>query len=159
MVIHFPDVHKLQENVSVQVPETPLEVEPGLITTFMADYRPNWNVKKRTLCKPEETNYRKLVTPFDGTTTQSAEYKAWPVSKPEVPTWAKKPEYKPPIEGMALNSTYSVSVHLMSQPCSIHKDGTFCIPKLNFFENSKEFYLSMRTIVMACFSKITIVCM
>ncbi|CAC5426039.1 unnamed protein product [Mytilus coruscus] len=98
---------KTQENDSSQVPEQK-KGDLVMISTFMADYKPNWNVKKRTLCKPEETNYREDVTKFDGTTTQNSVYKEWPVSKPEVPLWAKKPVYKQPMEGMALNSTYSM---------------------------------------------------
>lgn len=96
-----------------KTPENPSPVtdpkKGEMISTFMADYKANWNVKKRTLCKPEETNYRDDSIKFDGTTTQNQEFKAWTVSKPEVPLWGRKPVYKQPMEGMALNSTYSVS--------------------------------------------------
>lgn len=95
-----------------KTPENPSPVtdpkKGEMISTFMADYKANWNVKKRTLCKPEETNYRDDSIKFDGTTTQNQEFKAWTVSKPEVPLWGRKPVYKQPMEGMALNSTYSM---------------------------------------------------
>lgn len=91
-------------------PENPWSDSEPLQTTFMADYKPNWNVRKPALCRPEENNYREAAQ-FNGTTTTMAVYKAWPTSKPEMPPWAKKPVYKVPTEGMQLNSTYSVSFY------------------------------------------------
>lgn len=85
------------------------DVPPGLITTFTADFRPHYNVKRRTNCKPTESGYHFIDAPFDGKTTQGTAYKPWPVAFPEKPQWARKPEYKRPQTWMQTHSTYAVS--------------------------------------------------
>ncbi|XP_033730265.1 uncharacterized protein LOC117319591 [Pecten maximus] len=85
--------------------EPPLQ---GLMTTFTADFRPHYNVRRRTICKPPESEYHFIDAPFDGNTTAGMAYKVWPVAFPEKPQWAVKPPYRRPQTWMQTDSTYAV---------------------------------------------------
>ncbi|XP_060076935.1 stabilizer of axonemal microtubules 1-like [Ylistrum balloti] len=85
--------------------ESPVQ---GLMTTFMADFRPHYNVRRRTMCKPPESDYHFIDAPFDGNTTAGIAYKVWPVAFPEKPHWTVKPPYKRPQTFMQTDSTYAV---------------------------------------------------
>ena len=79
------------------------------ITTFMADYPKHPYAPRQPACKPPLSNNHYMHTEdaaFDGKTTQNIAYKAWPVSPPEKPLWAIKPEYKRISGGMPFDSTY-----------------------------------------------------
>ncbi|OWF35993.1 stabilizer of axonemal microtubules 1-like [Mizuhopecten yessoensis] len=81
----------------------------GLMTTFTADFRPHYNVRRRTICKPPESAYHFIDAPFDGNTTAGMAYKVWPVTLPEKPKWAVKPAYQRPKTWMQTDSTYAVN--------------------------------------------------
>ncbi|KAK3094813.1 hypothetical protein FSP39_006524 [Pinctada imbricata] len=74
----------------------------------MDDYPKHPAVTKQPPCKPPPSSNHMVSEKgaFDGRTTQSIAYKAWPVSMPEKPKWAIKPEYKRPPAGISFNSTY-----------------------------------------------------
>ncbi|XP_069140257.1 stabilizer of axonemal microtubules 2-like isoform X2 [Argopecten irradians] len=87
---------------------SPTPSQKGLMTTFTADFRPHYNVRRRTLCKPPESAYHFIDAPFDGNTTAGMAYKMWPVAFPEKPLWAVKPAYQRPQTWMQTDSTYAV---------------------------------------------------
>ena len=80
-----------------------------LLTTFMADFRAHYNVKRRTSCKPPESDHQFIDAPFNGTSNYGDAFKVFPVAPPEKQLWAIKPDYKRPHVGMLVNSTYMVS--------------------------------------------------
>jgi len=101
-----------QQQSPIEEKEIPVKISPEkfqMITTFTADFKPHYNVSRCTSCRPPESNHQFNDAPFEGKTTQSMAFKAWPVSALEKPLWAIKPEYKRPPVGMLLDSTYMVN--------------------------------------------------
>lgn len=91
----------------IAVPGRRLQYAPfNGLTTFMADYVKHPYAPPQPICKPPSSNNHYDLGPFDGRTTQSIAYKAWPVIPFEKPTWAIKPQYQRPRGGMPFDSTY-----------------------------------------------------
>lgn len=94
----------------IAVPGRRLQYAPfNGLTTFMADYVKHPYAPPQPICKPPSSNNHYDLGPFDGRTTQSIAYKAWPVIPFEKPTWAIKPQYQRPRGGMPFDSTYMVN--------------------------------------------------
>ena len=108
-----PNATKEEEEVE-ETPAKASSEKVEMVTTFTADFRPHYNVSRRTSCKPPESEQQFYDAPFDGQTTHGIAYKAWPVSPPEKPQWAIKPDYKRPQMSMQMDSTYSVIITTVS---------------------------------------------
>lgn len=76
------------------------------MTTAMADFVKHPLTARQSICKPPASSTHYDLGPFDGRTTQSMAYQAWPVAPFAKPSWAIKPKYKRPKGGMPYASTY-----------------------------------------------------
>lgn len=81
------------------------------MTTAMADFVKHPLTARQSICKPPASSTHYDLGPFDGRTTQSMAYQAWPVAPFAKPSWAIKPKYKRPKGGMPYASTYMVNIY------------------------------------------------
>ena len=80
------------------------------ITTAMADYTAPSGIQRRKPYFEPKSEHFVMGEPFEDKTTFRTTYIEWPVTRSELPKWAKQPVYKRPVGGMLLVSSYMVSV-------------------------------------------------